>query len=109
MPPAVAADEAVTGFRDAVEALLQALERADGNLQRLPAALAHLRIELLGGTVRLDEHRQAVAPTSLVRIQGTRSSAPPVERIAVRDGVDQSLGGLLPDDARPGNRPGGCS
>jgi ABC-type branched-subunit amino acid transport system substrate-binding protein len=108
MPAAVAADEAVTGFRDAVEALLQALERADGNLHRLPAALADLRIELLGGNVRLDERRQAVASTSLVRIDGTGSSAPPVERIAVRDGVDQSLGGLLPDDHRPANRPVAC-
>ncbi|HYI17697.1 MAG TPA: ABC transporter substrate-binding protein [Solirubrobacteraceae bacterium] len=109
MPAVVAADEVVTGYRDAVEALLQALEHADGDPRRLPAALADLRIELLGGTVRLDEHRQAVASTSLVRVDGTRSSAPPVERIAVRDGVDQSLGGLLPDDARTGNRPGGCT
>ena len=108
MPAPVAADEAVTGFHDAVEALLQALERADGDLQRLPAALAELRIELLGGTVRLDERRQAVASTSLVRIDGTGPSAPPVERIAVRDGVDQSLGGLLPDDRRPSNRPVAC-
>ena len=108
MPAPVAADEAVTGFRDAVEALLQALERADGDPQRLPAALADLRIELLGGTVRLDEHRQAVASTSLVRIDGTGSSVPPVERIAVRDDVDQSLGGLLPDDLRPEARPFDC-
>jgi len=108
LPAAVAADETVTGYRDAVEALLQALERADGNLHRLPDALADLRIELLGGTVRLDERRQAVASTSLVRMDGTGSSAPPVERIAVRDGVDQSLGGLLPDDHRPESRPVAC-
>jgi branched-chain amino acid transport system substrate-binding protein len=107
MPAAVAADEAVTGYRDAVEALLQALERADGDLRRLPDALADLRIELLGGTVRLDERRQAVASTSLVRIDGTGASTP-VERIAARDGVDQSLGGVLPDDLRPANRPVAC-
>jgi ABC-type branched-subunit amino acid transport system substrate-binding protein len=108
MPAAVAADETVTGYRDAVEALLQALERADGDPQRLPAALADLRIELLGGAVRLDERRQAVASTSLVRIDGTGSSVPPLERIAVRDDVDQSLGGLLPDDLRPDSRPFDC-
>ena len=107
MPAAVAADDAVTGYFEAVEVLLQALEHADGDLQRLPAALADLRTELLGGTVRLDEHRQAVASTSLVRIDGTGSS-PPVERIAVRDSVDQSLGGLLADDLRPDDRPVAC-
>ena len=107
MPAAVAADDAVTGYFEAVEVLLQALEHADGDVQRLPAALADLRTELLGGTVRLDEHRQAVTSTSLVRIDGTGSS-PPVERIAVRDSVDQSLGGLLADDLRPDDRPAAC-
>jgi ABC-type branched-subunit amino acid transport system substrate-binding protein len=108
MPALVAADEAVTGYHDAVEALLHALERADGDLARLPDALADLRIELLGGAVRLDQRRQAVASTSLVRIVGTGSPTAPLERIAVRDGVDQSLGGLLTDDLRPESRPVAC-
>jgi branched-chain amino acid transport system substrate-binding protein len=107
---AVAAGEAVTGYRNAVEALLQALERAGGDPSRLRAALSRARLHLLAGTVRLDAHRQAVAPTTLVRIGAppTRGGAPVLHRVRTIAAVDQSLGGLLADGLRPADRPSGC-
>ena len=67
-PTGNASSELVTGYRDAVEAFLLALEHAEGSSERLPAELRRLRIDLLGGPVRLDDHSQAVISTSLVRI-----------------------------------------
>jgi branched-chain amino acid transport system substrate-binding protein len=100
----IARTELVTGYRDAMEALLQAFERADGSTDRLPSELARLRVDLLGGPVRLDSHRQAVVSTSLVRIDA-QGGLTPIER---RDGVDQSLGGLLPDSLSPSDQPASC-
>ena len=44
VPAGVAGGEQVSGYRDAVEALLRGFERADGNPARLQQALAGLRI-----------------------------------------------------------------
>ena len=103
MPASIASNKLVTGYRDAVEVILRALERAEGNPERLPAELRRLRLGLLGGPVRLDEHGQAVVSTSLVRL-----SAPPGERtdsvlepVSRLDGVDQSIGGLLAPSHSP--------
>jgi branched-chain amino acid transport system substrate-binding protein len=108
---AIARHELVSGYRDAMEALLRALEGADGSTKRLPAELAGLRIDLLGGPVRLDDSRQAVAATSLVRIeQGTAGSAQPalvpMDRV---ENVDQSVGGLLSDSLSPSDEPANCT
>jgi hypothetical protein len=108
--PGTARSEAVTGYRDAVEGLLQALERAGGDTERLPAELARLRLELLGGPVRLDENGQAVTSTSLVRIgapagAGEEPVLTPLGRI---DDVDQSVGGLLAPSHSPSTRPPTC-
>lgn len=108
--PGTARGEAVTGYRGAVEALLQALERAGGNAERLPAELARLRLDLLGGPVRLDENRQAVTSTSLVRIgapaaAGEEPVLTPLGRI---DDIDQSVGGLLTPSHSPSTRPAAC-
>ena len=107
---ALAGSEKVSGYSEAVEALLAALERAGGDSERLPRELARLRIDLLGGPVRLDEQRQAVASTTLVRIEpgagpGGQPRLIPVRTI--RD-VDQSLGGLLSPELVPSNRPVPC-
>ncbi len=66
----VASGELVAGYRDAVEAIVRALERAGGDRGRLRAELARLRPELLAGRVRLDENGQAVAAPTLVRLTG---------------------------------------
>src|SRR5262249_55297269 len=49
MPKDVAAGELVTGYRDALEALLSGLEAADGKAEALPGALSRLRVGLLDG------------------------------------------------------------
>jgi branched-chain amino acid transport system substrate-binding protein len=107
---AVARHELVSGYRDAMEALLRALERADGSTERLPAELARLRIDLLGGPVRLDDSRQAVAATSLVRIEpGAGATTQPVLAPMDKVGnVDQSVGGLLSDSLSPSDQPATC-
>ena len=67
--PSVAGSEQVSGYRDAVEAVLRGA-RAGRRATPLacPAQLARLQVDLLGGRVRLDANRQAVVSTSLVRI-----------------------------------------
>lgn len=102
VPAGVASGEQVTGYRDAVEALARAFERARGRHARLQAELARLRIDLLGGPVRLDENRQAVISTSLVRLPQRSVVA------TIRD-VDQSVGGLLAPEHSPRFGPVACA
>ena len=108
IPGAVAASEAVTGYSDAVEGVLEALERAGGRPERLRAELGHGRTDLLGGPVRLDDRRQAVVSTSLVRVDAADGAPVTLRRVGERAGVDQSLGGLLPDDLRPRDGDAAC-
>ncbi|MDQ5831980.1 MAG: ABC transporter substrate-binding protein [Actinomycetota bacterium] len=110
VPASLASSELVTGYRDAVEAILLALEHADGSSARLPAELRRLRINLLGGPVRLDDNGQAVISTSLVRIgePGAPGRQPILEPVSRRHGVDQSVGGLLAPSLAPGSRPAAC-
>jgi branched-chain amino acid transport system substrate-binding protein len=99
-------DALVMGYRNAVEAVLEAFERVDGDLsdgrRRLRAQLGRLRTELIGVPVRMDGRRQAVVTTSLVRL-GPSSNAGAAELSAVRAirRVDQTLGGLVPADYVP--------
>jgi ABC-type branched-subunit amino acid transport system substrate-binding protein len=95
---------AVRGFRDGVEVVLRGIERSGGDARRLPAALAQLRTELLGGPVQLDGARQAVVTSRLVRI-GRAGTLTNVRSIP---DVDQSLGGLLDPSASPSDRPTAC-
>lgn len=109
-PTAVAGSELVTGYRDAMEALLQGLEHADGDEAVVGAELSALQIGLLGGQVRLDESRQAVGSTWLVRIndKAKGSEARSLTPIRETSGVEQSLGGLLPASHAPSDRPPRC-
>jgi branched-chain amino acid transport system substrate-binding protein len=106
----VAGSELVTGYRDAVEALVTALERADGDTARLRPELARLRVQLLGGPVHLDHNGQAVVSTSLVRMAGPAAGGgtpvlEPVDEIPL---VDQSIGGLLSSALVPDDGPAAC-
>jgi ABC-type branched-subunit amino acid transport system substrate-binding protein len=100
----VASTELVTGYRDAVEAVVVALERADGDPARLATGLRAARPELLAGRVRTDRNGQAVVAPALVRV--TRGSR--LEEIGRLPLVDQSLGGLLPATLRPDSDPVEC-
>jgi ABC-type branched-subunit amino acid transport system substrate-binding protein len=104
-PAGEALNPLVTSYRNAVEAVLQAFERAHGELSRdrheLRAALGRLRTRLLGVAVRMDVHRQAVVSTTLVRV-GEPTAAQTV------DGVDQSIGGLVPVDYVPSEAGQAC-
>ena len=110
VPASLASSELVTGYRDAVEAILLALEHADGSSARLPAELRRLRINLLGGPVRLDDNGQAVISTSLVRIGEPEAAGrqPFLEPVGRRHGVDQSVGGPLAPSLASGSRPAAC-
>lgn len=100
MPTGLAGGELVTGYHDAMKALLVGLEDAGGSSPALPEALARERVQLLGGPVRLDANRQAVVSTSLVRIQPPGSRVPGLAAQGKRTRVNQSLGGLLPASLR---------
>jgi branched-chain amino acid transport system substrate-binding protein len=88
----------VVGYRNGVEALMQAFEHAGGALSddrhELRAALDGLRTRLLGVPVRVDSHRQAVVSATLVRLGDPTA-------LQTVDGVDQSIGGLVPADYEP--------
>jgi len=104
----IAGNELVTGYWDSVEALLAGIEAADERSQPLPVALAQLRVDLLGGPVRLDSNRQAVGPTTLVRIAPPGRPAPGLEREGTVGAVDQSIGGVLSPSLVPSDRSAPC-
>ena len=107
---ALAGSEKVSGYARRSRRLLTPSSGRAGTAGGLPAELARLRIELLGGPVRLDENRQALISTSLVRIEPGAGPGGQPRLIPVRTirEVDQSLGGLLSPAFVPSNRPVPC-
>jgi branched-chain amino acid transport system substrate-binding protein len=104
VPDVAASGWLVRGFRDAVEVVLRGVERSGGDTRQLPSALAQLHTNLLGGPVHLDDARQAVVMSRLVRINDAGKLTP----IRTIPGVDQSLGGLLEPSASPSTSPAAC-
>jgi branched-chain amino acid transport system substrate-binding protein len=106
-PAASAKSELVIAHRNAVEALLQALEEAGGDPgergERLRAALGALEIELLGVPHRVDGNGHAVVSTTLVRVATEGGGLPTLRPLRTIAEVDQSLGGLLDAEHRPGD------
>jgi branched-chain amino acid transport system substrate-binding protein len=104
-PAGEALSPLVVSYRNAVEAVLQAFEQAHGELsddrRELRAALAHLRTRLLGVSVRMDAHRQAVVSATLVRL-GASTAVQTVRN------VDQAIGGLVPIGYVPGEAGQAC-
>jgi branched-chain amino acid transport system substrate-binding protein len=112
-PPSEPRDALVMGYRNAVEAVLDAFERAGADLsdgrRALRAQLGRLRTELLGVPVRMDDHRQAVVSTSLVRLgRPTAAGVPALTDVRTIADVDQSIGGLLAPGEQPSSKGQAC-
>jgi hypothetical protein len=90
-------------YRNAVEAALEALARADGNLSqnqsRFRASLAHLALETPTGTIRLDRNRQAIASAYLTRVTPSRN--PLLRTIDVVPNVEQTFNGYFSATTHP--------
>jgi branched-chain amino acid transport system substrate-binding protein len=112
LPASVASNLLVQPYYDAVDALLQAVEKTGGKLGagrvRLRAALDSLRLDSTSGRMRLDRNRQAVVPVTLGRIQGTTRGAPSLRPVASLGEVDQTVGGLFGPGASPSLAQTGC-
>ncbi len=84
----------------AVEALVEALDQADGDLgpgqAELRRKLAGLVLDVPQGAVRLDRNRQASEAIYLERIQPAAAGAlPRTSPLRRLDGVEQTFGGIF--------------
>jgi branched-chain amino acid transport system substrate-binding protein len=96
-------------YRNAVEAVLQALERARGDTTRVGSELAGLRAVLVGVPVHVDRNGQAVVSSTIVRIGPPADGGDrPVELLHQIPDVDQSIGGLLAPGLRPASADQPC-
>jgi ABC-type branched-subunit amino acid transport system substrate-binding protein len=113
IPAAFSAESDVLPFRNAMAALLQAIDRVHGDLgpgrTRLRAALASERLEVPYGTVTLDRHHQAVVTNRLVTIDGTSHGEPLFHTAEWVPRVSESLGGLLAPADSPRKAVRGCA
>lgn len=112
-PPGEPRDALVMAYHNAVEGVLDAFERVHGDLsdgrRRLRDQLGHLRADLLGVPVRMDDHRQAVVSTSLVRLgRPLASGVPSLADVRTIPGIDQSVGGLVPIAYQPSSAGQAC-
>jgi branched-chain amino acid transport system substrate-binding protein len=105
-----AGDELVVSYRSAVEAVLQAIEQAHGNGgAQLRKRLDHLDTRLLGEPVRMDDHRQAIVSSHLVRLGPDGAGGmPELEPVGSVAGIDQSVGGLVPPGYVPSSAGQAC-
>jgi branched-chain amino acid transport system substrate-binding protein len=90
-------------YTNAMEAVLQALETADGDLsdrqQAFQSALAHTRLDAPNGRIRLDGNRQAIGPNYLQRVVKTPKGLA-MTTYRKLDGVEQTFNGYF-DSALP--------
>ncbi|MDQ3879509.1 MAG: ABC transporter substrate-binding protein [Chloroflexota bacterium] len=92
-------------YRNAMEAVVQALAGVKGDLSRggrpFMAALARVRIETASGVVRLDANRQAVARAYLTRLDAGATGTPVLRTVRVVPGVEQTFGGYFSGSTAP--------
>jgi branched-chain amino acid transport system substrate-binding protein len=93
-------------YRNAMEAVLEALERVDADLsdgqRRFRAALAAVELDAPNGHVRLDDHRQAVGTVYRFRVRANRKGALDLRLLNPLEKVDASFGGrFAPGDPIP--------
>jgi branched-chain amino acid transport system substrate-binding protein len=100
-----ALDPLVFSYRDAVEAALQALERADGrDGPALREALAHVQLHSPVGLIRLDRNRQAVVSNYLSRAVAGPDGKPVFKTVKVVRNVEQTFGGYFTPQSPPRTR-----
>ena len=110
IPAATAIGPMTVAYRDGVEALLRALERAGGDTgTRLLDALARTRIDSASGQIRLDRNHQAVASTYLSRVVTDAKRKDPIETLRVVKNVEQTFSGYFkPGDPPPSRTSPAC-
>jgi branched-chain amino acid transport system substrate-binding protein len=94
----------VVAYRNAMEAALKGLERADGDPGRLVAELGDVEIDGPTGRIRLDRNRQAVAPVYLSRVERGARGEPVVHTLRVVRNVEQTFGGYFTSKMPPPTR-----
>jgi branched-chain amino acid transport system substrate-binding protein len=104
--PAAPADHPVViPYRDSMEAVLQALERARGDLSHgertFRAELAATVLDSPNGRIRLDHDRQAIAPAYLSRIVLDPHGTPVLRTLRVVQAVEQTYGGYFSATTAP--------
>jgi branched-chain amino acid transport system substrate-binding protein len=96
------------GYYNAVEAVLQALQQVHGDLsdgeRPFRAALAKIELDAPNGHVRLDSHRQAIAPNYLNRLTRNVDGRITVHTFLTVPNVDQTYGGLFTASSPPPGR-----
>jgi branched-chain amino acid transport system substrate-binding protein len=99
LPPGTAAGALVVPYRNAVEAVAEALTRTGGDSgpwgERLRSELSRLAAGTLPRPTRLDENRQAVSSVFLSQVGKDRGKLPTLQTVRVVKGVEQSFGGIF--------------
>jgi ABC-type branched-subunit amino acid transport system substrate-binding protein len=95
-------------YYDAMNAALQALEKAHGDTsggeRRLMAALAKVELHSPVGLIRLDRDRQAIAPNYLLRVEKTGDGKLVNATFRVIPNVEQRFGGIFRVNDPPSSR-----
>jgi branched-chain amino acid transport system substrate-binding protein len=110
IPAAVAIGPAAIPYRDGVEAVLEALERAHGVAgEPLLRTLARVRVDSPSGRIRLDRDRQAIVSSYLSRVGRDASGKPTIRTLQVVPGVEHTFGGYFrPSDPPPSRTSPAC-
>jgi branched-chain amino acid transport system substrate-binding protein len=99
LPPGTAAGSLAVLYRNAVEAVAEALTETGGDSgqsgKRLRGALSRLTAGTLPRPTRLDENRQAVSSVFLSRVGKNRGKVPTLRTVRVVNGVEQTFGGIF--------------
>jgi branched-chain amino acid transport system substrate-binding protein len=94
----------VVANRNAMEAVVEGLERSDGDPARLKQALAHLELDGPTGRIRLDANRQAIAPVHLTQVLRGAAGKPVLRALRVVPNVEQTFGGYFSATTPPPTR-----
>jgi branched-chain amino acid transport system substrate-binding protein len=100
-------------YRNAIEAVLQALDRVKGDLgggqRAFRAALAHVELDAPNGHIRLDGDRQAITSNYLNRMRRNAKGELGIRTFLTVPEVDHTYGGLFtPASPPPGRTSPAC-